>query len=272
MSTLSLALDTPDLAHRYDRVSVDRQFRAGKALVAKLGVRPGERVLDVGAGTGHLAEHVARVVGSTGSVLGIDPLPLRIEMARRRAAANLAFEVGDACALDGLPGEHFDVVYLNAVFHWLPEKLAALRHFHRVLKGGGRLGITTTSKEHPNTVQAVRRRVLSREPYSRFREHEQGSARRVTLTELAELFEAARFEVRSIDIEPHVGHFGTAEDAIEFSQASSFGNFLGHLPEDCRDQARREIAAELEKLRTPAGIPHQGARIVALGVKAVKAL
>ncbi len=268
MSNLSLALDTPDLARRYEHVSVDRQFRAGKTLVAKLGVRSGERVLDVGAGTGQLAEHVARVVGPTGSVLGIDPLPLRIEMARRRAASNLAFEVGNAYALDGLPSEYFDVVYLNAVFHWLPEKLPALLQFHRVLKPGGRLGITTGSKEHPNTVQAVRRRVLSREPYSRFRGHEQGIAHRVTLTELAELFDAARFDVRSIDIEPHVGHFGTADAAIEFSQASSFGNFLGHLPEDRRAQARREIATELERLRTPAGIPHQGARIVALGVRA----
>ncbi len=264
---LSLAFDTPDLARRYDQESIERQFRAGKTLIAKLGVRPGQHVLDVGTGTGALAEHVAWIVAPTGTVLGIDPLPLRIELARRRVASNLSFEVGTADAVDGLPGGRFDVVYLNAVLHWIPEKLPALLQFHRVLKPGGRLGITTGSKEHPNSVQAVRRRVLSREPYRRFPESERGGAQRVTLSELVELFERAKFVMQSIDIEPHVGFHATAGDAIEFSQASSFGNFLGHLPEDRRAAARTEIADELEKLRTPAGIPQQGARIVALGVK-----
>ena len=265
--TLSLTFDTPDLAHRYDQASVERQFRAGKTLIAKLRIRPGEHVLDVGTGTGRLAEHVAWLVAPTGTVHGIDPLPLRIEIARRRVASNLLFQVGTAEALDSLPAARFDVVYLNAVLHWIPEKLHALQQIHRVLKPGGRLGITTGSREHPTSVQAVRRRILAREPYRRFPGSERGAAQRVTLSELVELFKRANFLVSSIDIEPHVAFHATADDAIEFSQASSFGNFLGHLPEECRSAARREIAEELDKLRTPSGVPQQGARIVALGSK-----
>src|ERR1041384_7289871 len=164
MMTLSLVLDTPALAQHYEQVSLDRQFAHGKKLVEKLGLAAGERALDVGPGTGLLAEHVARIVGPSGSVLGIDPLPLRIEIAQRKARANLSFAVGNAEALDAIADRSFDVVYLNAVFHWLPEKLTPLRHFYRVLKPGGRLGITTGSREHPNTIQVVRQRVLSRDP------------------------------------------------------------------------------------------------------------
>ncbi|WP_437717998.1 methyltransferase domain-containing protein [Sorangium sp. So ce448] len=84
MSGLSLVFDTPQLAQDYEVRSADRQFRHGKRLIVGLGVRPGDHVLDVGSGTGLLAEHVAGLVGPTGKVLGIDPLPLRVEIAQQK--------------------------------------------------------------------------------------------------------------------------------------------------------------------------------------------
>src|ERR1700761_9073391 len=95
--TPSLHLDTDELARDYDRVSATRQFEFGKQLVAALNLRHGERVLDVGCGTGMLTQHIAEAVGSTGRVLGIDPLPSRIHIAldRARNRTNIAFEVSD---------------------------------------------------------------------------------------------------------------------------------------------------------------------------------
>jgi arsenite methyltransferase len=147
MSGLSLGLDNPTLASQYEQASRNRQFKAGQVLIEKLGVGPGQRVLDVGSGTGLLAEHVASIVGERGRVLGIDPLPLRIEIAQRKARANLQFVVGNAYELAHLASGSFDVVYLNAVFHWLPEKAEPLRTFYRVLTSGGRLG----SRQGPKT-------------------------------------------------------------------------------------------------------------------------
>jgi len=264
MSGLSLVLDTPELARHYEAVSVDRQFEAGKVLIERLALRGGERVFDVGCGTGLLAEHVAQVVGATGQVLAIDPLPLRIEIAQRRATSNLKFQVGDAYALNGYADASFDVVYLNAVFHWLPEKLAPLRQFRRLLVPGGRLGLTTGLGDKLGTLQEVRKRVLSREPYARYPEASSGGAQRVTLAELRSLFQQTGFALSSLEVLPNVVVQPSANAAIEFSQASSFGNFLGHLPLDLRRSARAEIARELEAFRVPDGILLQGARILAV--------
>jgi ubiquinone/menaquinone biosynthesis C-methylase UbiE len=267
MAALSLVLDTPDLAAHYDLASVDRQFKAGKRLIERLAVQPGDRVLDVGSGTGLLAEHVASLVGASGSVTGVDPLPLRIELAKRKARANLKFEVGDAYALDRFESESFDVVYLNAVFHWFPEKLAPLRSFHRLLKPGGKLGLSTGSKDHPNRVHEIQQQVLAREPFKGYTQPKQGLPHRVGIDELAGLLQQTGFEVGSLTVEPNSNVHADAEAAIKHSQASSFGNLLGHLPEELRERARLEVVAELDQFRTAEGIRQTGARILAIAIK-----
>lgn len=111
---VSLNLDTPELAATYDIVG-QRQFSHGKLLVQDLGIKAGEQVLDVGAGTGLLAEHVAGVVGSRGKVIAVDPLPLRVALANKKRGVDA--KVGRAEDLQSFEPESFDVVYLNSVIH-----------------------------------------------------------------------------------------------------------------------------------------------------------
>jgi ubiquinone/menaquinone biosynthesis C-methylase UbiE len=129
----SLSLDNTSLALDYERISATRHMAAGTALVEDLAIKPGERVLDIGCGTGLLAEHIAHIVGPSGHVLGVDPLPLRIGLAVSRARDNLSFELGDAYDLSRIADRSFDAVVLNAVLHWLPEKTGPLLSFWRVL-------------------------------------------------------------------------------------------------------------------------------------------
>jgi len=267
MSNVSLNLDTEALAQHYETISVERQFKAGKNLIAMLAPAAGEQVLDVGAGTGLLAEHVAGLVGPSGAVLGIDPLPLRIALAKRKERGNLSFAVADAHDLSALPANAFDIVYLNAVFHWLTDQKLALRQIFRVLKPGGRLGISTGSKDHPGVLQEIKAKLFSKPPFDRYPQALNGVPGRVNAGQLAILFAEAGFETKQIDVQPNVQIQPSAEAAIEFSQASSFGNFLGNLPAELRPVARESIRQELERLRTPEGIRSATARIVAVAVK-----
>jgi arsenite methyltransferase len=267
MPAVQLTLDTPELAKHYDAVSADRQFKAGRKLVARLGIGQGERVLDIGAGTGLLAQYVSERVGPEGTVIGLDPLAHRIALANARARPNLTFCVGTADDLSAYADASFDVVYLNAVFHWIPDQRRALAEIYRVLKPAGRVGITTGSKDHTNSVQRIRREVLSREPYGRHPDAQDGVAHRVNADELRRLLTESGFAVNALDLEPNGASYPTPAAAIEFSQASSFGNFLSQLPAELRGRARAEIEAELERLRTPDGIRTEGARIFALARK-----
>jgi arsenite methyltransferase len=267
MSRVSLALDTRDLAEHYERASVDRQFKAGQLLIERVGICAGDHVLDVGAGTGLLAEHVAGLVGADGHVYAIDPLPLRIEIARRKQRANLTFSVDDAYSLKGFADASFDVIYLNAVFHWFEDKRAPLRNFSRLLKAGGKLGISTGSKEQPNRIHDIQRAVLAREPYSAYSQPEQGLPQRVSPDELSALLSEVGFTLSSLSVEQHVTYHADAEAALQHSQASSFGNLLGHLPAALQDSAKREISKELEALRTPQGLAQAGGRIIAVASK-----
>lgn len=107
-----------------------------------LGVRPGERVLEVGPGTGYYTLDVASWVGEEGRVeiLDVQREMLDHTMARAREAglSNLHPTQSDAT---GMPYEDatFDAVYLVTVLGEIPDQAAALREFARVLRPGGRL-------------------------------------------------------------------------------------------------------------------------------------
>jgi demethylmenaquinone methyltransferase/2-methoxy-6-polyprenyl-1,4-benzoquinol methylase/phosphoethanolamine N-methyltransferase len=103
----------------------------------------GEAVLDVGCGTGDLALQVARRVGSSGLVAGIDAAPEMIARARQKAARRhvaIDFRIEPVEALS-FADQTFDVVVSSLVFHHLPDALKrrGLAEIQRVLKPGGRL-------------------------------------------------------------------------------------------------------------------------------------
>ena len=135
-----------------------RELRLRTATLAR--IQPGDAVLDVGCGTGTLAMEVARRVGTTGRVAGVDPGTEQIARARAKAARRhvpIEFQIGLIEQLP-FPDQTFDVVLSTLMMHHLPHPLKrqGLAEIARVLKPGGRLVIADFKRKQERQGQAVR--------------------------------------------------------------------------------------------------------------------
>ena len=135
-----------------------RELRQRTANLAR--IQPGEKVLDVGCGTGTLAIEVQQCVGATGRVFGVDPGTKQIARARSKAARrnlSIEFQIGVIEHLD-FPNQTFDVVLNTLMMHHLPDKLKhqGLSEIALVLKPGGRLVIADFERSKERQDQPAR--------------------------------------------------------------------------------------------------------------------
>jgi ubiquinone/menaquinone biosynthesis C-methylase UbiE len=116
-----------------------------RAMLHALALSPGERVLEVGSGPGHLALEMASAVGLAGRIDGLDNSAHMLAMAQRRCADQpaVAFHLGDATRLP-FPANHFDAAVSSQVFAYLSDVPTALAELYRVLHPGGRVLIQDT--------------------------------------------------------------------------------------------------------------------------------
>ena len=124
-------------------LTLGRERAIRKMTVEMADLKPGEKVLDVGCGTGSLTIAAKVQIGPDGEVHGIDGSPEMIEVALRKAdqaGASVAFQVGLIEDLS-FPDHSFDVVMRSLMIHHLPGndlRRRGLAEIHRVLKPGGR--------------------------------------------------------------------------------------------------------------------------------------
>lgn len=134
-------------AETYERALTPAVFAAWAPLVVALAdPRSGERVLDVACGTGVVTRLVARQVGRTGKVVGLDLNPGMLAVAAATAAsepptsASITWQEASATRMP-FPDGAFDVAYCQLGLQFFPDRPAALREMHRVLVSGGRVGL-----------------------------------------------------------------------------------------------------------------------------------
>lgn len=129
-------------------------WRFGASLLELLDPQRGERILDVGCGTGQLTAEIARYGAQ---VVGLDSSVDMLSDARKNFP-ELAFVLGDASQFD-FP-EPFDAVFSNAVLHWVKNADGAVASIARALRPGGRFVAEFGGKGNIATVQAALRTVL----------------------------------------------------------------------------------------------------------------
>jgi SAM-dependent methyltransferase len=144
---------------------MDAQIGAhGERALAVLNAQPGERILDVGCGCGDTALTLARAVGSSGRVLGLDISAPMLARARARAAAaglaNVTFEHADA-QTHALPAASFDALFSRFGVMFFEDPVAAFTNLARALRSGGRLAFACWQPVAANPWVAVPMGALS---------------------------------------------------------------------------------------------------------------
>ncbi|MGP1396603.1 MAG: class I SAM-dependent methyltransferase [Inquilinaceae bacterium] len=124
--------------------------RHGRQAVDLIDLKPGDRVLDVGCGTGASAIPAARAVGPQGSVLGIDIAENMLVRARAKAKtaglANIRFDRGDMAEPDCRPGTLDAIISVFSIF-FVPDMPRVLAKLGCLLRPGGRLVVTAWQRD-----------------------------------------------------------------------------------------------------------------------------
>jgi len=140
------------LSPSYDAVGVDFFAPIAEHLIEHLALSPGERLIDIGCGSGRVLLCAADRLGHGARLTGIDAAPGMIERTRSATTAagltNVELMVMDA-QLPDLEPASFDVVAASLVLFFLPDPLAALRAWRGLLRPGGSVGITTFARQDP---------------------------------------------------------------------------------------------------------------------------
>jgi len=129
-------------ARHYDWIcrvmSLGTGSRYRREVLARAGLRPGMRLLDVATGTGLVAREAVAILGDPRGVVGLDPSAGMLSECRKVVPGRLVQGVGE-----GLPfrDEQFDMLSMGYALRHVPDLEQAFREYRRVLKRGGRVVI-----------------------------------------------------------------------------------------------------------------------------------
>lgn len=242
--------DSREGAERYDR-NCDHQFQKGKLLIDVMEIKKGDSVLDIGCGTGQQAVNVLRIIGPAGQLTGIDPSSYRIELARKKfsgdSTSNIRFFVRQAENLSFVPDNSIDHAYFCSSFHWVDDKKTALCEIYRVLRPGGKVGMTTLDRDNSSTMKTLADSILAKYHIDRNQRLHKGM-KKVTATELRDLLLDTGFG--SISIEPRniPWKYGSPEEFLKhLEEKDSPEGLLKDIPLGIREKIRQEITEEFRK-------------------------
>jgi trans-aconitate 2-methyltransferase len=223
-------------AARYDRVS-NPQLEWGRRVTARLAPVPGERILDLGCGTGRLTVEIA-MAASGGQVVGLDPSAAMLAVARQATPAltsavkpaSLSYARGNGSALP-FAGV-FDAVFSNATLHWIADHDSVFRSVYNALRPGGRF--VAQCGGGPNLARLYSRAasLMRNSAFVRFFGGWRNPWHFVLPDATRPALLRAGFDVIDASLEDAPVTFGDPEAYSEFLECVCVRHHLEHLPKD----------------------------------------
>src|SRR6266478_7386422 len=196
-------------------------WEKAKGVVDLLAAKSGERILDLGCGTGALT---AEIAACGAHVIGADRSAEMIEQARKKFPA-IQFEVCDARVLPF--SNEFDAVFSNAALHWIPEAERVIQGVARALKPGGRFVAEFGGKGNVRNVLAAIETVFADLGISANGANPWFNP---SVAEYASLLEKHHLEVREAALFERPTKLEDGEHGLEVWLTMFGGTFLGRVP------------------------------------------
>lgn len=223
----------------------------------------GERVLDIGCGTGGTTMALAQLVGPTGTVTGIDLSEKMLAPARDEAAragvTNVRFELGDA-QIHPFPTAAFDVAYSRFGLMFFADPAAAFANIARALVPGGRLSfVCWRDLDAQDWIMVPLRAAVAHVPTPELgKPGEPGMAGLADPERTRATLDGAgltEIELQPVDTTLTLGGSGSLDEVMPFVEAGSLGRAL--LTDASAEQVhavRSAIRRALGPYETPAGV------------------
>jgi trans-aconitate methyltransferase len=210
-------------------------WKHGEDLIHLLDPKGGERILDLGCGTGQLTQKIAE---HGADVLGLDASPDMIGQARQNFPS-LRFILRDAASMDFQ--DEFDAIFSNAALHWMLDAPAVAKGMFRALRKGGRLIAELGGKDNIRQIETAIKTVLSRYLGDHLPSRHTFFP---SIGEYARVLEGCGFEVRFAVLFDRLTPLEGDRGMEQWLQQFASYNFAA-LPRERATQAVQEIVNEL---------------------------
>jgi ubiquinone/menaquinone biosynthesis C-methylase UbiE len=234
----------------YGRFMLGQLFEPWAAeLVARAGLQPGVRVLDVASGLGPVARLAAAAAGPSGRVVASDISAAMLAAAAARPVdprwAPIEYLECPASAI-AAGDDSFDAVLCQQGLQFFPDRAAAAGEMHRALRPGGAVVLSTWAAERPlglfGPVNETLREAGLPEPYPRAFDSD---SYRLSVVDLHDLLQATGFREVRVQTAELEATWETADAATATLLGTPFGPLVSALPADAQLQLRARLASKL---------------------------
>lgn len=235
----------------------------GNLAIAAAEIGRGDRVLDIGCGSGSTSIALAELVGPTGTVTGIDLSEKMLAPARDEAARagvpNVRFELGDA-QIHPFPNTAFDVAYSRFGLMFFADPVAAFANIAGALVRDGRLAfVCWRDLIEQEWIEVPLRAAVAHVPAPEFgKPGEPGMAGLADPERARAILEGAGFtgvDVQPVDSTLTLGGSGSLDEVMPFIEAGSLGRaLLTDASAAQADAVRSAIRQALGPYETPTGV------------------